>query len=59
MSTYEEKKKEQNRRAQEKYRNSTKGREYYTRYRAEHHDEYLEYQREQAKKRKEMKNNVS
>ena len=58
MNTYEEKKKA-NRLSQAKYRNSEKGKEYYAKYRAEHHDEYLVYQREQAKKRKEMKNNVS
>ena len=51
MSTYSEKKKEQNRLAQEKYRNSQKGREYMAKWRSEHREEYLQYQRDYSKKR--------
>ena len=56
MSTYSEKKKEQNRRAQEKYRNSEKGKAYFAKWREENREHYLQYQREQAKKRKELAN---
>lgn len=43
MSTYSEKKKEQNRIAQEKYRNSERGKAYFQKYREEHRDEYNKY----------------
>ena len=48
---YAEYKREKNRIAQEKYRNSTKGQEYYKKYREEHKEEYNAYMRAYHKKR--------
>lgn len=46
-----ERRKESNRKAQEKYRNSDKGREYMERWRSENREHYLQYQRDQSRKR--------
>ena len=48
---YQSEKKERARRAAEKYRNSQKGREYMAKWREENREHYLQYQREQSKKR--------
>lgn len=50
---YAEYKREKNRIAQEKYRNSEKGKEYYKKYREEHRDNYNAYMREYHRKRME------
>lgn len=42
---------EVNRLAQQKYRNSDKGKEYMTRWREEHREHYLAYQRDASRKR--------
>lgn len=55
-----EKKREANRIAQAKYRNTEKGKQYLSNYRESHREEYLAYQREYSKKRYDtMKNEKS
>lgn len=56
MSTYSEKKKEQNRRSQERYRNSEKGKKYMAKWREDNREHYLQYQRDYKKRMKEQTN---
>jgi len=46
-----EEKREANRKAQEKYRNSDKGKEYMAHWRSENRERYLSYQRDASRKR--------
>lgn len=54
-----EEKKEYNRKAQERYRNTEKGKAYMEKWRSENREHYLKYQRDASKKRYQEYKNVS